>query len=604
MNIGRLTLLRSRAAPPSGDAATGGQSARSPGTSAATPAPRVNGRTAIESLAGTESPAASRADGTATDRELLRRFLSTQDAVAFRQLVERHGGLVLGVASRVLRDRHLAEDAFQATFLVLARKAATIRRRTSLAAWLHGVARRIALRTLRQRYRRGEQPLNCEPPMDASPLALVGSQWEQQILDEELQQLPEAWRDPLLLHELEGLSCQATADRLGLTLTALEGRLKRGRKELKHRLLRRGLGMGAVLTAMQTAQATAGLQPATDLILAAVEASLGTTPSVAASEAAADVLNTPHHLATQELIAMSTVKTSTLVAVAATCCAAVGVIGGGWELMRPVQAAGSVSAYSVSLIAADGAPAEGPEAAASVTPTTTHRRVSESENKIITSLKELVELEFVDTELTQVIQYLTERYQIPIIPDTARLTEFGVSMDQPVSLVLSGVSLESALNLILEQHDLDYIVSNEVMRLTTREFAEQDMETRVYELRRLPASFKPEDVARVIVRTVRPDSWGDTPWVYIVPTPTEAATGMSGGIPGAGSDYPGGGRLGTAAARRRNRCRRGRSSGPSKPSPAVWSSPIASGRIARSPNCSTSSTACRRHRRRRLVPRR
>ncbi|MFV0443412.1 MAG: RNA polymerase sigma factor [Planctomycetaceae bacterium] len=89
------------------------------------------------------------------------------------------------------------------------------------------------MRLLQQQYRRGEESLRSEPTMEASPLEQVGSQWEQQILDEELQQLPESWREPLILHELEGLSCQETADRLGLTLTALEGRLKLGRKELK-----------------------------------------------------------------------------------------------------------------------------------------------------------------------------------------------------------------------------------------------------------------------------------------------------------------------------------------------------------------------------------
>jgi RNA polymerase sigma factor (sigma-70 family) len=250
--------------------------------------------------AADSSPAASPpATVVLTDRDLLREFIRSRDQAAFQQIVERHGALVLGVASRVLRDRHWAEDAFQATFLVLARKASSVRRQTSLASWLHGVARRIALRVLRQQYRQGEESLHTEPIMDASPLERVGSQWEQQILDEELQQLPAAWREPLILHELEGLSCEATAERLGLTLTALEGRLKRGRKELKHRLLRRGIGVGAVLAGLQAAHASAACQPAASLIAATVQLSLQTAtvagPAAAATET---TITTTQQLAT------------------------------------------------------------------------------------------------------------------------------------------------------------------------------------------------------------------------------------------------------------------------------------------------------------------
>src|SRR4051794_5809500 len=89
--------------------------------------------------------AGSQAEGQ-SDRQLLEQFIARRDESAFAALVERHGRMVLAVCRRVLRDEHLAEDAFQATFLILARKAATIRRRHQLAGWLHGVALRLAQR--------------------------------------------------------------------------------------------------------------------------------------------------------------------------------------------------------------------------------------------------------------------------------------------------------------------------------------------------------------------------------------------------------------------------------------------------------------------------
>jgi hypothetical protein len=245
---------------------------------------------------------------------------------------------------------------------------------------------------------------------------------------------------------------------------------------------------------------------------------------------------------------MSTVKMITLVAIATTCLAAVGVIGGGWELMSPARAAAGLPDYSIALLAADVGTATGTDRNVSIEAAADFRSISPTEQRIATALQQPVELEFIDTELSEVLMYLSEQHQIPIWLDRTRLTDFGVGEDTPINLVISGISLQSALHRILEPHDLDYVVRDEVLEITTREFAEFYMETRVYELRRLPGEFRPEDVARVICRTVRPGSWGENPWVYIVPTlatpaPTGLGTmpGMAGG-PGsvAGGDGPSG----------------------------------------------------------------
>lgn len=181
------------------------------------------------------------------DRELLHRFLEARDGDAFALLMRRHGPMVLGLARRILGDAHLAEDVFQAVFLLLARKAATIRRAESLPCWLHGVAFRLALRARRSHQRRQERETHFHPPSSLSPLEELTAQELLSILDEELHKLPENQRAPLILCCLEGLSQEEAARRLGCSAAAVKGRLERGRQRLRLRLEKRGLTLPAVL---------------------------------------------------------------------------------------------------------------------------------------------------------------------------------------------------------------------------------------------------------------------------------------------------------------------------------------------------------------------
>src|SRR5262245_46535852 len=146
--------------------------------------------------------------GELNDRQLLDRFLAARDGDAFAVLVRRHGPMVLAVCRRVLGDRHEAEDAFQAAFLVLARKAASLNRRLPLGGWLHGVAYRTALkaRTTMARQRAREQQaafrraaaVDCPAERDEML----------RLLDQELDRLPDKYRIPIVLCELQGLSRQ------------------------------------------------------------------------------------------------------------------------------------------------------------------------------------------------------------------------------------------------------------------------------------------------------------------------------------------------------------------------------------------------------------
>jgi RNA polymerase sigma factor (sigma-70 family) len=182
------------------------------------------------------------------DRELLQRFLANQDEAAFTALVQRYGPLVLRVAGRVLRQRQDTEDVFQATFLVLARKAGTIRNQDSLSCWLYGVAHRLAVR-LKARISRqrahilpaGRTP--AEPAVEAMALEFCT------VLDEELKRLPAQYQAPLLLCGLEGQTRDEAAQQLGWTLGTFKRRLETGRQLLRQRLARRGLISSAALCA-------------------------------------------------------------------------------------------------------------------------------------------------------------------------------------------------------------------------------------------------------------------------------------------------------------------------------------------------------------------
>jgi RNA polymerase sigma factor (sigma-70 family) len=209
--------------------------------------------------------------GEATDAELLRRFAKGRDEAAFTELVSRHGPLVLSVCRRVLRDGHAAEDAFQATFLLLARKAARLGRLGSLAGWLYTVARRSAGQVRRSEERRRRRETRAGHPATTSAADDIAWREVRELLDTELARLPEQQRTPLVLCYLKGLSQAEAARQLGWSEPMLRGRLERGRTTLRRRLARHGLPLAALLLPIPAAPVPAALQTAT---LGAVRAGL------------------------------------------------------------------------------------------------------------------------------------------------------------------------------------------------------------------------------------------------------------------------------------------------------------------------------------------
>jgi RNA polymerase sigma factor (sigma-70 family) len=182
------------------------------------------------------------------DSELLQRFHAQQDQAAFYAMLRRHGAMVLDVCRGILGNEADAEDAFQATFLILARKAGSIRKAASLASWLHGVAYRTALKARVQSAARRKHQA-CVPVRQPSVPDDLSWREVRQVLHEELSGLPERYRAPLVLCYLEGATQEAAAALLSVAKSTLRGRLERGRELLRRRLLGRGVGLSALLVA-------------------------------------------------------------------------------------------------------------------------------------------------------------------------------------------------------------------------------------------------------------------------------------------------------------------------------------------------------------------
>ncbi len=184
-----------------------------------------------------------------SDGELLERFVSREQDTAqfaFAALVERHGPMVFRICSRLLADVHESQDAFQATFLILARKARSLRDRDSVGPWLFGVARRVAARSRtatgrrayhERRYVEGLEIRGSAEDRERSDL--------ESILHEEVSRLPERYRIPIVLCYLEGVTQEEAATRLGWPIGTVRSRLSRARERLRGRLTRRGIAYSA-----------------------------------------------------------------------------------------------------------------------------------------------------------------------------------------------------------------------------------------------------------------------------------------------------------------------------------------------------------------------
>jgi RNA polymerase sigma factor (sigma-70 family) len=284
-----------------------------------------------------------------SDGELLQRFLDRRDEAAFVALVRRHGPVVLSVCRGILRHRQDSEDAFQATFLVLVRRAGSIRKRQSVGSWLHGVARRVSARARADRIRRAAR--ERQAPGRAAPDLLdeVTDRDGRAALDEEVRRLPEKCRLPFVLCYLEGKTNAEAARLLGCPKGTVLSRLALARRLLRDRLGRRGLGLAAGLAA--------GAGEATAAVPEALVSATGRAAVLAAQEGrAAGGIPAPVRTLTERVVkAMWLAKLKAVAALVLV----TGLVGGSAGLLL-VGARGGDRPGSVAAPEGEGPPPGGP----------------------------------------------------------------------------------------------------------------------------------------------------------------------------------------------------------------------------------------------------
>jgi RNA polymerase sigma factor (sigma-70 family) len=464
----------------------------------------------------------SQAASATADDELLRSFVGDRNGEAFGELVRRHSGLVLGVCRRTLRDEHDAEEAFQATFLVLAAKAGRIRVAHTLGPWLYGVAYRIAIRAAAKRARRREAALPDDLMMIDDALQNVAECHWRRVLDDEINLLPEKYRGAVVLHYLLGRTNKEVAAELGLSERTVEGRQRRGKELLRRRLTLRKVSLPSALTALAAAQAGSS-SAAAPLIEFTIQAGL----SFAQGNSAACSANAVR-FAQGEVLAMSS-PVAPLSATLVTFALLGGAIAmaGGHDSAQGEGSLPLTTAVS-ALLAGDGNDATkelefqvsgvtgdvteilGTVDADSLKPSSTDmKQRTEAEQRILSRLEsQTATFDFVEQPLSDVLQIIKEELNGEVWIDRVALDEQGMTTDMPVSVQLEGLPLKSALRLMLRNHGLAFVVKDNVLVITTMSRAAQMLEAHVYDVKAIVESAEElEALAEAIQETVRPDTW-------------------------------------------------------------------------------------------------
>jgi RNA polymerase sigma factor (sigma-70 family) len=265
------------------------------------------------------------------DGPLLERFVHGRDGPAFEAIVARHGPMVFNVCRRILPEPVDVEDAFQATFLILVRKAGTLRDHRRLGPWLYGVAQRVASRSRSQSIRRRsrERPETVEAAVESESPADLERRELFAILDEELARLPERLRAAVVLCDLEGRTYEEAARHLECAPGTLKSRLASARRRLRHRLIRRGVAPATATMAAGLAASSARAAVPTSLSAATVDAAVRCLMGRAAAAGAGSASVSVSILTEGVLTAMFLSKLRTIGAIllaAGTCAVGLGVL--------------------------------------------------------------------------------------------------------------------------------------------------------------------------------------------------------------------------------------------------------------------------------------
>ena len=267
----------------------------------------------------------------ASDPQLIEQFLADCDEAAFEALIRRHGPMIMSVCSRIVNNHADAEDAFQATFLVLAKNLRTVRKQASFASWLHGVARRVALKARAQTNTRRhyEQRVSMR---ENSGDEEVTCREMRSVFDEELTRLPDKWRQPLVLCYLEGRTQEEAAKQLGWSKNTLRRRLEEARARLGVRLRARDAAWPAAFAAVLVSDAVSSASLRPKLIGATVEAVASISTKVAP---ATGVVSANVAALSEGVFHTMTLTKLTAFGVVVLAMAGAGVLAGGLVQSRP-----------------------------------------------------------------------------------------------------------------------------------------------------------------------------------------------------------------------------------------------------------------------------
>jgi len=411
-----------------------------------------------------------------TDQQLLEQFAKNRDEFAFAAIVRRHGPLVLGVCRRIVRDHHDADEAFQATFLVLARKAGSVRWRGSVGNWLYEVASRVSrkLRAVAARQRAHElstaTPATDRPASTPDPLVEASRRELFDVLDEEVGRLPNKYRAPVVLCYLQGKTHEEAASQLGWPSGSMSRHLARAHDLLRERLVRRGVVLSAtLLTAAIEEKALAATVPTT-LCDSTAKAALAfaqssaTATAVLSGEAAA--------LAKGVLKAMLITK---LKFVAMFLVAASAIAMGASGAVLRAQASKSSTAAENQAATAKAADSQ-TKNEDSDQQVSSESVVEQGHRELRQKLDQPIALEMgIDgnTPLRDALEFISDRYQLTILIDeqafkSQRKEKEKNVGDEHVRLPkMNGIPAGTILSLLAAQVDGTYLVRPEYVEITT-----------------------------------------------------------------------------------------------------------------------------------------
>jgi RNA polymerase sigma factor (sigma-70 family) len=478
-----------------------------------------------------------------SDALLLDAWTRHQDADAFAALVRRYSALVLGVCRRQSRCREDAEDAFQATFLILSRSARRLRHAERLAGWLHQVAYRAACRG-RARGRKAMDTLIEDPVDQHDSLNEIARRHRLRALDEELGQLPEHYRNAIVLHYFEGLTYDQTAAHMGSSEPSIRGCLQRAKQRLHSRLIGRGvslsLAFAAVMTSSSREAAAAGLVQRTVQLagdtaggapidpnlkyLLAKESPIVFSPAVLTTACAAAFslagllvaqisapqLNEKPSAVTLRGEGPASAEPSTIQAEVdpfdydTQSSGSPQATDDPDEMMDMAGGMGMMGGMSMGM-GGMGMASGQPKSQRPINSWSTSN--PQAYERIESELAKSTSLSFLELPLEDVVKELQHAHNVPIVIDLRALEEIGHAPDLAVSYELANVSLESALNMILDEVDLTFTIDNEVLCITTEEADDANHQLlRVYWSSQ--SGLQADDGSSELIQTmVEPESW-------------------------------------------------------------------------------------------------